>query len=145
MADTISRYLADDHRRCDRLLAACETAIGSGDWAVADEAATLFRTATLRHFTLEEDLLFPAVEGANLSATGPTNVMRMEHRQIRQLLDDLTGDLRRQDSDACLGDLETLHMLSQQHNAKEESVLYPMSDLSLAGTAGDLVARMEKA
>jgi hemerythrin-like domain-containing protein len=145
MADTISRYLANDHRRCDRLLADCERAVASGSWAAADASVARYRAATLHHFALEEDLLFPAVEQANLSAGGPTNVMRLEHRQMRQLLEDLAADLRRQDRDACLGALETLHLLTQQHNAKEESVLYPMSDLSLGGAAGDLVARMEKA
>jgi hemerythrin-like domain-containing protein len=145
MPDTISRYMADDHRRCDQLLAACETAIASSAWTAADGAAAEYREAALRHFTLEEELLFPEVEQANPGAGGPTSVMRMEHRQIRQLLDDLAADLEARDRDSCLGILETLHMLTQQHNAKEEGVLYPMSDLALAGTAEGLVARMQGA
>jgi hemerythrin-like domain-containing protein len=144
MSDTISRYLARDHRRCDQLLAACEAAVDSGAWETAEDSAARFRDATLHHFALEEDLLFPAVEQANPAASGPTGVMRVEHRQIRQLLNDLAADVRAHDRDSCLGDLETLHMLSQQHNVKEESVLYPMAEMSLAGAAGDLVARMEK-
>jgi iron-sulfur cluster repair protein YtfE (RIC family) len=145
MEDTISRFMAADHRECDRLLAACEIAASASDWALADETVTRFRDALLHHFALEEDTLFPELLDVNGAAAGPVGVMRTEHLQMRQLVDDLAADLEAQDRDACLGDLETLHMLSQQHNAKEEAVLYPMADLSLSATAGGLVARMQQA
>lgn len=144
MADTISRYFAADHRRCDQLLAACEAAVSSGAWDTAEKSGARFRDATLHHFALEEDLLFPDLEEANPAGHGPASVMRMEHQQLRQLLDQLVADLSVRDRDACLGDLETLHILSQQHNAKEEAVLYPMADLSLGAAAGALLARMER-
>jgi iron-sulfur cluster repair protein YtfE (RIC family) len=144
MENTISRFMGADHRECDGLLAACETASSSGDWVLAAEAVTRFRDALLHHFALEEETLFPELEQANGAARGPVGVMRMEHMQMRQLVENLEADLEGRDRDACLGDLETLHMLSQQHNAKEEAVLYPMADLSLAATAGGLVARMQQ-
>jgi len=40
------------------------------------------------------------------------------------------------------GHAETLHILMQQHNMKEEQVLYPMTDRLLGGQAADLVAQM---
>jgi hypothetical protein len=144
MADTISRYLARDHRRCDHLLAACEAAVDAGAWESAEGSAARFRDATLHHFALEEELLFPELEQVNPAASGPASVMRAEHRQMRQLLEDLAADVRARDREACLSASETMHMLSQQHNAKEESVLYPMADMSLGGAAGDLVARMKE-
>ena len=145
MEETISRFMAADHRECDRLLAACETAASSSNWAIADETVARFRDALLHHFALEEETLFLELLDVNGAAGGPVGVMRTEHLQMRQLVDNLEADLQARDRDACLGDLETLHMLSQQHNAKEEAVLYPMADLSLSTTAAGLVARMQQA
>lgn len=142
MNDRISSYLTDDHRRCDRLLAACEAAITASTWQAADEAAIAFRDALLHHFALEEEVLFPDLEQANPAAAGPTGVMRMEHRQIRQLLDELAAAVRVRDGESCLGNLETLHMLGQQHNTKEEGILYPLADRSLQEGTDALLERL---
>ncbi len=145
MNDPISSYLTEDHRRCDHLLAACEAAVSAAAWAAADEAAAGFRDALLRHFALEEDVLFPEVERASPAAAGPTGVMRMEHRQMRYLLDELVSAVRARDRAACLGNLETLHLLGQQHNVKEEGILYPLADDALTDSAETLVGRMRAA
>ena len=142
MNDAISRFFTDDHRRCDHLLASCESAIAARAWQDADEAASAVRDALLHHFVMEEEVLFPELEQANPVAGGPARVMRMEHQQIRQLLDDLAEAVRGRDSDTCLGNLETLHMLSQQHNAKEEGILYPLADNSLRDATESLVRRL---
>jgi len=142
MTETISRHFTDDHRRCDRLLAACETAIAETDWSAADEKTTAFQEALLHHFALEEEVLFPELELANPTAGGPTRVMGMEHQQMRQLLDELAAAVRARDRDTCLGDLETLHILGQQHNAKEEGILYPLADRSLGDGSESLMQRL---
>lgn len=145
MNDSISRYLSDDHRRCDRLLAACEAAIAASTWQAADEAAIVFQDALLHHFALEEEVLFPELEQVNPIAGGPAGVMRMEHRQMRQLLDELAAAVRARDADGCFGNLETLHMISQQHNAKEEGILYPLADNSLQDGANIMIERLRAA
>jgi hemerythrin-like domain-containing protein len=142
MTETVSRHLTDDHHCCDRLLAACEAAIAASDWNAADEKTTAFREALLRHFAREEQVLFPELEQANPGAGGPTRVMRMEHQQMRQLLDELATAVRTRDRETCLGDLETLHMLNQQHNAKEEGILYPLADRALQDNAESLMQRL---
>jgi iron-sulfur cluster repair protein YtfE (RIC family) len=142
MSETISRHLADDHHRCDRLLAACEATVAKADWNAAEDTTTAFQEALLHHFTLEEEVLFPELELVNPGAGGPTRVMRMEHQQMRQLLDELTAAVRTRDRDTCLGDLETLHMLNQQHNAKEEGILYPLADRALQDNAESLMQRL---
>lgn len=95
-----------------------------------------------RHFSFEEDTLFPPLESATAMAMGPTGVMRMEHRQIRALLGDLLRATEDRDASECLGLLEGLHMIIQQHNAKEEAILYPMADQALAAEAPELVTRL---
>ena len=73
---------------------------------------------------------------------GPTAVMRMEHEQMRSLLSQLTEAVSRQDGPRFLGLSETLMVLMQQHNMKEEQMLYPMCDRALADTAS-IIARIE--
>ena len=46
------------------------------------------------------------------------------------------------DADDFSGYAETLHIMTQQHNMKEENVLYPMCDQHLAAQAPDLVAQL---
>ena len=82
MPESIAETLTADHRRCDRLLALVESATNAGDWElVACEAQGLER-AMEQHFRFEEETLFPSLEAAAPMATGPTGVMRMEHRQM---------------------------------------------------------------
>jgi hemerythrin-like domain-containing protein len=76
-------------------------------------------------------------------AAGPTGVMRMEHTQMRRMLDELGAALAARSVDDCLGILETLHLIAQQHNAKEEGILYPMADRTLATEATDLLAQLQ--
>jgi hemerythrin-like domain-containing protein len=140
MSDPISAALTADHRRCDRLLACVEQAADGGDWASVGAEAASFREAMERHFRYEEEVLFPALEARAPMATGPTGVMRMEHAQMRHMLADLSAAVAGHSTDDCLGVLETLHLITQQHNAKEEGILYRMADDALAGEASGLLA-----
>lgn len=143
MTDAVSYYLTDDHSRCDHLLGACESALAAKDWTAADEAFPALRDAILRHFSMEEEILFPEIEERSPVAAGPAGVMRMEHQQMRQLLMELELALAQRSRDICLGAVETFNMLAQQHNAKEEGILYPLADDVLSAGADALIARMK--
>ena len=71
--------------------------------------------------------------------------MRGEHRQMRQLLEQMRGGLAARDGDAFDGGAETLLILMQQHNMKEENILYPMCDSALdsSDVGPALVARLK--
>ena len=86
------------------------------------------------HFASEEELLFPAFEAATGMTSGPTEVMRGEHRQMRDLLAQMQAAVTSRDSDAFGGAAETLLILMQQHNMKEENILYPMCDNALGSS-----------
>ena len=75
---------------------------------------------------------------------GPTQVMRTEHRQMRDLLADLARAVAARRADDFAGHGETLVILMQQHNLKEENILYPMCDSSLAASGGDLSGNLSK-
>jgi hemerythrin-like domain-containing protein len=74
--------------------------------------------------------------------SGPTQMMRFEHTQMRALSASMLEAAETKDRDSFLSSSETLLVLMQQHNIKEEQVLYPMSDGHLADEAGGIIARM---
>ena len=63
--------------------------------------------------------------------SGPTQVMRMEHEQMRILAKELDEALCANRKEDYLGLSETMIVMMQQHNMKEESMLYPMSEMQL--------------
>lgn len=141
----LRELLTDDHRHCDDLLAEAEKAAGNGDGAAALTALEEFRQAVLAHFGVEEEVLFPAFEVQTGITQGPTQVMRMEHVQMRSLMDLAVDAAKAGDLDEYLGQVETLVIMMQQHNMKEENVLYPMCDMHLVGQADALVGRIREA
>jgi len=138
---SIETFMAQDHKACDEHFAQAEAAVGAGDWATAASAFEVFHKAMARHFEMEESVLFSAFEDRTGMAGGPTMVMREEHEQMRGVLAALADAVAAQDADEYLGQAETLNVLMQQHNIKEEQVLYRMMDEHLAAEADTLLAR----
>ena len=134
----ISAIMQDNHRQCDELYAAAEEAVANQDWLLADQAWQAFASEFDTHITVrEEGQLFPALEAANGPA-GPIAVMRMEHEQMRVLLAQMGDALTAREQQQFLGLGETLMMLTQQHNMKEENILYPIMDQCIPEQAGEL-------
>jgi hemerythrin-like domain-containing protein len=140
--DSIRDFMGDGHRACDELFAAAEEAVAKSDWERARDLFGRFQSATLHHFGMEEDVLFPAFEARTGMSMGPTQVMRGEHAQMRDLMQQMADAARGGDAGAYLGHAETLNMLMQQHNMKEENVLYPMTDQALAGERDGVLQAM---
>jgi len=130
----ISNYMQSEHRECDTLFATAEEAIAKGVWEEAEKHFLAFANETLRHFKEEEDELFPAFEGATGMTQGPTQVMRYEHEQIKGLLGNMSEAIEAKDKDAALSIAESMMILLQQHNMKEEQMLYAMCDRQLPQT-----------
>lgn len=141
--DTIHNILTADHRACDALFAAVEEAVAQSAWERADAAFTRFDAAMRVHFEVEEDTLFPAFEARTGMTMGPTQVMRSEHNQMRDLLAAARQALAGRDAEDYSGYAETLLIMAQQHNMKEENILYPMCDQHLAGSAAELAAQLK--
>ena len=139
---SIRDFMSDDHRRCDDIFAAIEHALGNAQPAEARAAFARFRSAMLAHFDSEESTLFPAFEARTGISMGPTQVMRMEHVQMRSLLDDAGEALEAGNTDDYFGIAETLLIMMQQHNTKEENMLYPMCDQHLGGDGAPVLAQL---
>lgn len=140
---TIVDFLGSDHRACDDLFASAENAVAQKNWDLARDLFLRFDTAMRHHLAMEERVLFPAFEARTGNAMGPTQVMRMEHEQMRTLLQDMERAVTDANQNSFLGLSETLNMLIQQHNLKEENMLYPMSDQVLGGEREDLIRSMQ--
>lgn len=133
-------YFTEDHRACDAIWAEVEAAVDAGDDAGAKAAFDRFAQRTRRHLNMEEEVLFPAFERATgMHGGGPTMVMRMEHERMRAVLDGMAAAAASGSWEDVSDHGDTLLMLTQQHNMKEEGMLYPMADARL-GPIWDEVA-----
>ncbi len=143
-ATRLADYFTTDHQDCDDKWVRVEELLGNGDDATLKNAWQAFNQTTRRHLAMEEDVLFPAFEASSgMGQSGPTVVMRMEHEQIRALLDQIGFNIEEGDTDEALDLGDTLHMLIQQHNIKEEGMLYPMAEDVLAGEWAGIRQKLE--
>lgn len=140
----IYTYLAGDHKACDEFFTQAEELVAKGDWDTAQTAVTTFLDAMEDHFLREEKILFPVFEEKSGMSCGPTKVMAMEHDQMRELFKSLRTALEKKDTNEYLGVAETLLVMMQQHNLKEEQILYPMSDQALSAESEELVSEMKQ-
>jgi len=141
---SLSETFTLDHRRIDAIWAEVEAAAERR--ATEDIAAAWrrFDDSLRGHLDLEEKILFPAFEAATGMTEGPTRVMRMEHQQMRGLLDQMAPAVDGDDPTELLDLGDTLLLLIQQHNQKEEHMLYPMSEKALAEQWGELRERIDR-
>ena len=124
----IKKFMAQDHKDCDLLFASAENAVNRSDWESASQAFDEFIKAMDRHLGIEEEKLFPAFEEETGVKTGPTEMMRMEHDQMRNLFTEMSEALKGKSTDDFLGTADTLLIMMQQHNMKEEQILYNLMD-----------------
>jgi len=145
-ARTVSDALAWDHDRLDALERHAFAARGRGDAAEAIRLFDAFARGLDRHIAFEEALLFPAFENAtgHPATAGPTAVMREEHRIIRALLAEIAAGMR--DPAASPEDRRrSLGWVLEEHNVKEEQILYPMTDAALGPDGADELVRQIQA
>jgi hemerythrin-like domain-containing protein len=141
----LTAYFEQDHRDCDARWADVEELLDTDDIESARPAWQKYTAGLLRHLAMEEEVLFPAFEAASgMSGGGPTYVMRMEHQQMRGLLEQIAEAVDSGNAQEALDIGDTLLMLIQQHNVKEEGMLYPMAENMLYGEWADLVEKLEK-
>ena len=141
----LADFFAQDHRDCDSRWAELEGLLDNGNTDAATQAWREFDDGMRRHFAMEEDILFPAFDArSGMGGGGPTAMMRMEHQQMLGLLDQIGAAMSIGDTEEALDLGDTLLMVIQQHNVKEEGMLYPMAENMLAGEWAALAEQLEK-
>jgi regulator of cell morphogenesis and NO signaling len=144
----VSEYMAWDHDRLDAILVKAADSLAEGDMSGARRFFGEFRTGLLRHIRMEEDVLFPAFEQATgMVSGGPTAVMRMEHREIQRILEAMrayldAGEITASGFEALR---QSLLGVLGEHNAKEEHVVYPMTDHRHTAEERDTIVRKMQA
>jgi regulator of cell morphogenesis and NO signaling len=142
----IDEALSWDHDRLDALEAAAFLKREQGDLKSASDLYAAFAAGLRRHIGFEEQILFPAFEGASgmTPAVGPTAVMRAEHREIESLLGQIEAGIG--DGASPAEELRRrFHAVLGEHNVKEEEILYPMSDGFLGEQEADrLVEQIQR-
>ncbi|MGB6327407.1 MAG: hemerythrin domain-containing protein [Halarcobacter sp.] len=144
MSETITTFLTKDHRACDEEFAKLENTVASGDWNEVEKVFASFYSDMQHHFDMEEKVMFPSFEAKTGMQGGPTQMMRMEHAQMLQVLDQMKNDVENKNKDHFFGLSETLMMLMQQHNMKEEQMLYRMADQHLSQDSSNVVLQMKE-
>ena len=140
---TIKDFMTHKHRECDHLLAEAEDAVEKGDFDSALEKYMAFKNETLKHFDMEEEYLFPEFEAKTGMTQGPTEVMRMEHSQAKSLFEKMDEAYNAKEKDRIYGLGESMNILLQQHNAKEEQMLYTMIQQHLMAQNDEIVSKLQ--
>ena len=141
----IRDFMKADHRACDDKFATLENAVQDENWTKANELFTGFSSDLLYHFDMEEKVMFPAFEARGEGAhCNPTPVMIMEHTQMRALVENMKIELDAQNKDKFFGFSETLMMTMQQHNMKEEQMMYPLVEEAFGDEKPMLLAEMKE-
>jgi iron-sulfur cluster repair protein YtfE (RIC family) len=124
---TIRTFFEQDHDRLDELFKTFQQ-LKRSDFAKAEQAFNEFKLGLQRHIVWEEDLLFSLWEKkTGMSDSGPTPVMRNEHRQIGQHLEAIHRKVANRNLDSDQEEQGLLNLLGS-HNRKEERALYPAID-----------------
>jgi regulator of cell morphogenesis and NO signaling len=137
----VTEALSWDHDRLEVIEQRAFEAHAAGDAAGAVAAWKEFAHGLERHIRFEEQVLFPVFEERTGAppAAGPTAVMRIEHREIEGLLDEIAAAL--EGATDALPLRARLHRVLRDHNMKEERILYPATDQALDEGARDEVVR----
>ncbi len=136
---SLTEFFEQDHRDCDARWVDVEELLDTADIEVARSAWQKYDAAMHRHLAMEEEVLFPAFDAkSGMAGGGPVAVMKMEHQQMRGLLEQIGEAIEAGNAEEAMDIGDTLLMLIQQHNVKEEGMLYPMAENLLSGDWDDL-------
>ena len=143
--ESVTSYLAWDHDRLDEVLRSVSVAVRNGRFEEASARYDRFESGLLRHLRVEEELVFPVFEARSGMTSGPTDVMRDEHRHVRQALQVMRRGLQGSDAGGYEDGLRFFDSVLPDHNAKEEHILYPTLDRLLRpAERAALVSRLQR-
>lgn len=130
MMNKVLEFMGKDHDRLDNIFEEFRT-IKDTDMGKATTLFHDFKIGLQRHIIWEEKILFPIFEiKRGMHNTGPTAVMRMEHRQIKEFLEKIHDKIVKGEVSG-ISELENgLLEVMKPHSYKEESIIYPWIDNS---------------
>ncbi|OCX73499.1 cation-binding protein, partial [Acidithiobacillus thiooxidans] len=123
----IDQIMQQDHERLDQLLEQSAQAVGKGAWQEAAQLLEAFRHGIVDgHMVVEESTLFPAFELQEGGEDHPlTALLRKGHQDLRVFFEEMAEAIADQDAETFDDLLSTVQTILKQHDAKEETELYP--------------------
>jgi hypothetical protein len=118
-----ARSISEQHHQLDTLYADLSDALDRRDDHQARLVFLRFSDALNAHFSLEETLFFPALNGLHPPAAAEVAALALEHRRFDAALAEISEKLR---SEALAGAGEQLDQLATAlgaHERREESLL----------------------
>jgi hemerythrin-like domain-containing protein len=128
---SIKDFLSTDHRECDEMFSKFEEAL---ERSSAQEIEALYeemRDRFFNHFKMEEEVVFKEFLESAGSGCNPIPVMISEHENMRSLISRIGESIKSGNKDMIYSLLDTLMIVVQQHNMKEENVMYNLLDQSI--------------
>lgn len=130
--EPINDYMMNDHHEVDAIFERARAAAETADWAALERDSEMFLRRIERHIEMEEEILFPAFdEASGMAGVGPSQTMIEEHVMMRPMFAQMREATQAHNAAQYLAVAQTLHELLQQHNMKEEQMMYPMTDRAL--------------
>lgn len=115
--------VASQHHQLDQFHEVFENALARGDLAAAEQSFARFADALEAHFTLEEQVYFPALHGRDAGAAAELGELVREHEALRSALGEITSALRARDREACDGALSAWLPRLVLHERREEALM----------------------
>jgi len=126
-SSNILEFMEKDHDRLDEVFDEFRN-MRSTDITKARPLFHDFKIGLQRHIVWEEEILFPIFENkTGMHDTGPSVVMRMEHRKIKDFLEKIHDSIARGENKVEGLENDLVEVLTE-HNNKEENILYPWID-----------------
>lgn len=138
---TINEFMTADHRECDEQFAELENIVDQGNFDGAKTMFADFQSHMLKHLDMEEQVIFPQYQNCEGGHCDPTPVMINEHNQMRATFTQMSDAINENDKEKFLGQSETLLFTMQQHNMKEEQMMYNLADQAL--DSEDIINKMK--
>lgn len=140
---SIVQIMESHHKHCDSTYVHAENVLSEGKNDLGMELMRSFIWNMELHFAREETILFPAFEEKTGMTSGPTQVMRLDHEQIRGVLKEISDCLNEGNLQRIFDLSEAMLILIAQHNSKEENILYPAADQYLDREADDIARKLQ--
>ena len=131
--NNVLEFMGQDHDRLDKILEEFRCTKNT-DVTRAVALFHDFMAVLSRHIVWEEEILFPFFEQkTHMHDTGPVAVMRIEHNHIKNYLEKIQNRILAKEINGIDELVCGLMELLADHNAKEESILYPWIDRETSG------------
>jgi regulator of cell morphogenesis and NO signaling len=126
----ITGFMSHDHARLDAIFREFQI-LKKGDLKRAKEVFSEFKSGLEKHIEVEESILFPVFElRTGMHSSGPTFVMRKEHREIKDYLQRIQTSISADNIKTDQLERDLTRVLTA-HDDKEENILYPWIDTSI--------------